>query len=217
MSTYFESIKIMTFNAGIWTRNRKKTDKFYWKDRMKAMHKMLLEQSPDVICFQELWFPMNLYIPKEYHKVFGTGLEHPLYVKKGLKVKRRKFRIFWSMATVEGLPIYSVHGNWDPKLYNKILLSLQKERYNVGASVFAGDFNMEYSDIHNSPFYFGRSVRVSLNEPKRDTYIHFRNPDRRGELDHVFYWGCVPYLYYIIPDKDIRISDHLPIMVVIRH
>ena len=205
-------MKVMTFNAGIWTRNWKKTDPFYWKPRMEAMKEMITDNDPDVICFQELWFPMNRYIPKNYRKVCGTGVEHPIYVKRSIPVGKRMFRIFWSMAEINGINVFCVHGHWNKKvsnyIYNQLLNQYAKHSY----CVFTGDFNMEYDYI---PGHMGMSARLTLGREKKDTYIHFHDSSRHGELDHILLNGCRPYYYGVIPDKTIRISDHYPVIAII--
>ena len=119
-------MRIMTFNVGIWTRNRKKSDCFYWRSRMQAMYRMILAQEPDVICFQELWFPASRYIPKHYRKVFGTGLEHPIYVRKGIKAGLGLWCIHWSMARIEGIRIFSIHGHWNKQKKERLCNTVRK-------------------------------------------------------------------------------------------
>ena len=211
-------MKIMTFNVGIWTRNTKKSDRFYWKDRMNAMGAMLNTHLPDVICFQELWFPASRYVPRQYRKVFGTGWEHPIYVRRGVKVGFRMFSIFWSMAKVNGIRIFSVHGHWSAKRTERICDSLRAVYANgLTPSVLAGDWNVEYADLYKHTQLLN-SARVVMHKAKEDTYVHFTDPDRRGEIDHILAYQTYPRDYKIIYGcfgaKGGRISDHYPIMVV---
>lgn len=212
-------MKIMSFNVGIWSRNWKKSDPFFWIPRMKAMKKMLKDQDPDVVCFQELWFPATLFIPGNYRKVLGSGLEHPIYVKKGTRHGLGKFRIHWSECVVEGVKVFSVHGHWTEKIYKKIFESLKKE-YGKDSrpAVLTGDWNVDLNTIKvNAPELV--SAREELGRLEQDTYIHFHDHSRRGELDHFMNIGVEPKDFEIVNDaygapKD-RISDHYPINMVI--
>ena len=212
-------MNIMTFNVGIWTRNRKKDDIFYWKNRMQAMEQMLRDLSPDVICFQELWYPATRYIPKDYRKVFGTGFEHPIYVKKGLHTGIGIFSIHWSMARVEGIRIFSIHGHWDSRKTERLCMNV-KNIYakDTRPAILAGDWNVEYNDLCKHTALLN-SARVMYLAEKQDTYIHFWDSSRRGELDHVLMYLVRPKDYEVIRNWYTafggRISDHYPIVVTV--
>lgn len=215
-------LNIMSFNVGIWTRNRKKSDPFYWKTRMIGMKAMLQDRNPDVICFQELWFPATLYIPKGYKKIFGTGLEHPIYVKKGLKYSIGIFSIFWSMAKVEGIRIFSVHGRWNTKITERLCNNLKKiYAQDLRPAILAGDWNVEYEDLYKQTQLL-TSARVEKGLERKDTYIHFYDNTRHGELDHILLYRSIVNNYKIIKDyaltpkgRVVRMSDHYPILVEI--
>lgn len=46
------------------------------------MRRMLKEEEPDVICFQEMRWPATFYIPKEYKCTNEERTAHPIYVRK---------------------------------------------------------------------------------------------------------------------------------------
>lgn len=54
----------------------------FWMKRMSKMRKMLKEEEPDVIFFQELSFPASLYIPKGYKRISDGATSHPIYALK---------------------------------------------------------------------------------------------------------------------------------------
>ena len=209
--------KILSLNVGIWTRNRKKSDPFYWKDRMKAMKRMLEDQDPDIICFQELWFPANLFIPKKYKKIFGTGLEHPIYIKKGLKHGLGKFSYYWSMVKVEGMRVFSIHGHWDKEITESICDSVKGVCMKDSTpAILAGDWNVECKALQQyvQPL---TSAREDCGLPREVTYVHFHDPRRAGEIDHFILYHVCPKNYGIVHNgygsPDGRISDHYPIIV----
>lgn len=213
-------MKIMTFNVGIWTRNRKKDDIFYWKNRMQAMHRMLITENPDVICFQELWFPATRYIPKNYRKVFGTGLEHPIYVRKGIKTGIGLFSIYWSTARIEGIRVFSIHGHWNDRRIERLCNNTRRiYAKDLIPAVLAGDWNTEYVGLYQGTQLL-TSARVQCDIERDDTYIHFRESWRRGELDHVLLYRLIPADYKIIREWygafGGRISDHYPVVVIIK-
>lgn len=212
-------MKIMTFNVGIWTRNAKKSDPNYWKPRMAAMQRMLLITNPDVICFQELWWPATLYIPKCYKKVRGTGLEHPIYVRKGIEAKG-EFHFRWSRATLKNAIIYNIHSHWDREKIEKDCREI-REDYLKSAfyppSVICGDWNNEW-EVVESLLPECRNIREWMELPKVNTYQHFKDPTRAAELDFFAVPGFAFVKdYQVVTRKfmDRRVSDHYPVVIKI--
>lgn len=207
-------MKIMTLNVGIWTRNWRRSDTHYWLTRARAMKNMIKEQKPDVICFQELWFPHNLWIPKGYRKILGTGLEHPIYCRKGLKATHSSFHFFWSEATVEGTDIFCVHSRWEAKYNQKVCRQLRDMyRYSSRPAVLSGDFNNSWATL--SPLLPElATARGSL--PQKDTFRNFTRPESHGELDHILTTaGSVEHFALINEDNPFAFSDHLALVAVI--
>ena len=185
---------------------------------MELMRLMIEEQQPDVICFQELWFPASTYIPDNYKKVVGSGLEHPIYVRRGLVVGQRSFHIHWSMAQVEGYYIFSIHGHWDRKKTEKLFADIHEcinklSKNQEPSCILTGDYNVEWNELKElaSPLL---NIREVLNQERQITYMHFVDNTRVGEIDHFLYCNCTPLSYSVFPDKEgkFRISDHYPIV-----
>ena len=207
-------MKILSFNVGIWSRNWKKSDPFYWKNRMVLMSELLAVENPDVICFQELWFPANLFIPNNYKKIFGTGLEHPIYVRKGLSHKCGNFRIHWSSAVVEGIKIFSTHGHWDEDITIKLCESLNENVKDNDKALLVGDWNVTPDELLKHLDKRFADVRKELSLPSEKTYEHFHDSTRQGELDYFVSYNLSGLKNYkIIPSKSLRISDHDPISI----
>lgn len=207
-------MKILSFNVGIWSRNWKKSDPFYWKNRMALMAELLAVENPDVICFQELWFPATLFIPNNYKRIFGTGLEHPIYVRKGVNHKLGKFRIHWSSAVVNGIKIFSTHGHWNENITIKLCKSLNDNVKDTDKALLVGDWNVVPEDLFKHLDKRFHNVREELNLPAKNTYEHFYDPARCWELDYFVSYNLSGFKNYrIIPSKSLRISDHDPISI----
>lgn len=208
-------MKVLSFNVGIWSRNWKKSDPFFWKDRMRLMKDLLSAEQPDVICFQELWFPATLYIPRGYRKVCGSGLEHPIYVRKGLKARLGKFRIHWSAAEINGVKIVSTHGHWNEDITIKLCKDLEGYVRPGEKALLVGDWNVTPDDLFKHLDKRFTNVREYMGLPSEDTYIHFHDHTRRGELDFFVSQNIDKMSdYRIIPSPEqLRISDHHPISI----
>jgi len=200
---------IMSLNVGIWTRNRKRTDANYWKRRAQAMCDMIKVKNPDIICFQEMWWPHNLFVPKGYRRIGGTSPEHPIYCRKGLKVSRRMWRTYFSFAEIDGVDVYNVHSHWNAKINTEVCRDIaDMYRYQSAPRIIAGDFNNSLSVL--APILPGVShARTECGLPLADTFLNFTRPESHGEIDHIFTNG-VRVLDFSICHKIgcVRISDH---------
>lgn len=213
-------IQVMSFNVGIWTRNCKKEDKTYWRDRMSRIRDFLNTTHPDIICFQELWWPATRYIPKSYKKVPFTGPHHPIYVAKdsGLKFGKGHFRFRWSWADVGSIRIFSIHSHWNDRIFKRNCAAWKKVYEGANASIMAGDFNKPIDQIRIYPQDVA-SARVCCRfEAYEETYRGFDEPKKgpEYEIDHILFRGpLTARQYWVEPltvgDGDILMSDHYPI------
>lgn len=204
-------MKILTFNARIWTRDTtKREEERYWKNRMKKMREMIEKYNPDIICFQEMMFPATCYIPKEYKRV-GLTTQHPIYVKKGLKTSNHSFRIHLDTVTVnDKVRIINVHSHWNKKINAETNQLIEKEATKHKRIVACGDFNNYESDI-SLPSY----KHVQLEPEGQDTFINFDRPEEsHGIIDHFYIKGLKARSAKIITEYG-RISDHYPVLLTI--
>lgn len=144
-------MKIYCHNVRVWTRDRDKTSDWYWRKRMKRIRELIKEENPDVLCLQELSFPANLYIPREYRRV-GFSASHHIYVKRrAFKVRRARFHFRWNKAEIkpvggrEWLNLICVHLHWNAAILERNMAqidALAKKCEERGIPTIAcGDFN----------------------------------------------------------------------------
>lgn len=150
-------MKIYCHNVRVWTRDRDKTDTWYWRKRMAEIRNLIIAQDPDVLCLQELSFPADRYIPKGYRRV-GMTASHPIYVRKGTKTRRHRFYIHFdavdALIAERWVTIINVHLHW-----NKAILALAMRQINNRIEsalergneiIICGDFNNGYKTIYAS-------------------------------------------------------------------
>ena len=219
-------LTIMSFNAGIWTRNICKNKPFYWVERMKAMKRMIEKEKPDIICFQEMLFPATTYIPKDY-KSAGLSITHPIYYRKDLNIKPYGHKFLYNMDRVlfdingKTFQIISVHSHWDIEKITKNCRQIQdfvdngKEYHTVAC----GDFNNTLYDIEKINVLKMKSSRAVLGIGEDvDTFIHFYKPNEsHAAIDHFFQENTKSVSYHMISDNygcD-RMSDHFPIILTV--
>ena len=221
-------MKIMSFNAREWSRDIKKSSPYYWKKRMEAMKKMIADNNPDVICFQELSFPACNYIPKGYKRV-GLMINHPIYVRKDTTTKNNSWGIHYSKTNVyldasHSVRVINVHSHWNENVIKKTMEDIHNEfsESTKHPVIACGDFNNFIEQIdeicENS---FGEKytcVREYLKMKKEDTFQNFTKESSHGEIDFFF----TTHNYLSVDFKIIKngygvdkISDHYPIVLQI--
>lgn len=205
-------MRILSLNCRNWNRDKSSDSAHFWKQRALSMNWMIDELEPDVICFQEMIFPMTRYIPSGYRKV-GFSVSHHIYVKKGLKTSGWKFRVFWQCCMVEDIKVFCVHGRWEPKGVSRLCGDIISEV--EGKAVAMGDFNVGLTQLYTRGM--PDSARVKLGMAQQDTFQNFDRPESRGEIDHAFLWGITPKSFRVITYGygAGRISDHYPILLEI--
>ena len=202
-------MKILSFNARVWTRDTKSDEGGrYWKNRMRKMRDMINDLQPDVICFQELMFPANLYIPKNYKRI-NISFQHPIYVPKNIKTKKHKFRIHMDAVTINDIiRIICVHSHWNQKILKRNCEQIEKDFTHSGArfAVACGDFNNSKHAINLDGF-----KRIPF-ENETDTFINWNRPQAsHGIIDHFFVFGLDGEAR-IVTEYGV-ISDHFPILL----
>lgn len=206
-------MKILTLNARVWTRDLDKSSPYYWRKRMEAMNAMIEHIHPDVICLQEMSFPANLYIPREYRKCGLLTASHHIYCRRGMKVGRTGYRIHWNYAEIGGTTVICVHGTWKQKMEKicRRILHFKRGR----KCVIAGDFNINLRKCWDYGFPF--SARSMTYADEIETFRNFSRPDlSNGEIDHVFFSGLGYVESYAVIRHGYgaeRISDHYPVVV----
>lgn len=211
-------MRVLSLNVGIWTRNWKRSDTNYWLKRARVMSRVVESLNVDVICFQEMWFPMSMFVPKGYRKVRGTGWEHPIYVRDGIgDVHKSSFHITWSSAVVNSVEVVNVHTRWESRILKRtcegIVNHCDESPY---LSLLCGDFNNSWGAVKGYLPKSFESVREVLDEPMKDTFEHFTKPKSHGEIDLFVTDGVLVPLYYDVylsSDGGIRFSDHCPVVV----
>ena len=198
-------MKVLSLNVRVWTRDIK-CGPNNWITRMKKIKWLINYLNPDVLCFQELSFPANLFIPKEYKRV-NISFSHPIYVKKEIPIKKHKFRIFFdSVIIYNTIKIVNVHSHWKYKIHYKVIEQINKETNNSTFTVVCGDFNNEKG---SNMLYWVKRVPF---EKEVDTFINWNRPDEsHGIIDH-FYTNGFNGTAEVITDYGIM-SDHYPILL----
>ena len=199
----------MSFNARIWTRDTSPEDGGrYWKNRMKKMKWMINYLSPDVICFQELMFPANLYVPKDY-KRFNISFHHPIYVHKSIPIKNHVFKIHLDAVTIyDTVRIINVHSHWNQNILEKNCKQIREDFIHSGNSfaIICGDFNNTEDCIK-----LDWADRVPF-ENEQDTFINWNRPEEsHGIIDHFYVFGFDSEAEIVTEYG--KISDHYPILL----
>ena len=207
------SLSILSFNVREWTRDTDSSSDTYWKTRMEAMGRMIEDLDPDIICFQELLPPVGRHVPEGY-KTAGASVSHPIYIKKGLKVSRHRFSIFWESCIVEGIKIINVHSRWESKIVARTVSQVNGQL--TGKDVACGDWNTSLGSITKAGLEM-ESARVLLEIPETDTFANFTRKESHGAIDHFFVKGVTPLSYRMITDGYgcQKMSDHYPIVLEI--
>lgn len=221
-------MKVLSFNVGIWTRNLSKND-YYWVDRAKAMRNMINDVKPDVICTQELIFPMTTYIPKPYKKA-GTGISHHIYINTDtVKVKSHKFLYNIDYAYIEykghNKCIINVHSHWDVDKITKNVEQINEiaeKAFNDGYGdiVCCGDFNNSIDMLEHLSVKINLiNVRQYLDLDVIDTFNHFYK-ESHAEIDFVYVSDANKIKSFkVVEAADTKygvdkMSDHLPLLYI---
>ena len=211
-------MKIYCQNVRVWTRDRDKSSEWFWKKRMARIRAMIMSQDPDILCLQELSFPANLYLPKNYRRV-GLTASHPVYVKSGIKTRHHRFH--FRFDTVElpgpGLFLVNVHLHWDDKIFNRCIRRINKavnKAVEKGLKVVVcGDFNKGYLQVRDS------LTPAATVLPPDEMFYTFHNPlkDTYGTID---YFAVSRDLVGKVDRKVeagmVTTSDHLPLILTIQ-
>ena len=211
-----DSLLILSFNVREWTRDTDDSQDTYWKRRMEAMSRMIGEVKPDVICLQEVLPPVGRYITDDYRTV-GVSVSHPIFVRKGLKVSKHRFSIFWESCLVQGVKIINVHSRWESKIVARTVSQVNSQL--TGLDVACGDWNTSLSSVKKAGLLMD-SAREMLGIAEDDTFINFTRPDKsHGAIDHFFVKGVSPTSYKMITEGYgvSKMSDHFPIVLTIAY
>lgn len=205
------TLRVLSFNVREWTRDRDRAGEHYWRKRMEAMARMIVDLDPDVICLQEVLPPVAQYVPGGYHRV-GIGVSHPIFVRDSMKASGHTFAIYWEACTVAGIRIINVHSRWENEIVERTVRQVNGQL--TGCDLACGDWNTFLSNIESAGLRM-ESARVLLGEPETDTFANFTKEWSHGPIDHFFVNGITPLSYRMITDGYgcTRISDHWPILL----
>lgn len=210
------TLRILSFNVRTWTRDRDADSDVYWRTRMAAMERMILDVDPDVICFQEMLFPATRYVPRGYRRVSGVNISHPIFVRKDIQYKSHSLAVRWEACTVEGIRIINVHSSWDREIMLRTVEQVNAQL--TGCAVACGDWNVGLGALQKSDLQM-QSARALLGIPEDDTFANFTRPTQsHGAIDHFFLQGLTPLHYRMITDGYgcAKMSDHYPILLDVR-
>jgi len=192
-------MKIISLNCRVWTRDRDKSSVHYWKKRMVKINEFIKKENPDILCLQELSFPANLYVPKNYKRV-GLSIYHHIYVRKGIKARPLWFSIHHNGAKINDVRIINIHGTWR-KCMRKVWQKLRNKV--TEKTIIIGDFN-QTKDV----------VEIQLKKPINYDYeVSFHNYAHDYEYmpDHCVVFGLNADIEIV--NDGFQMSDHLPLIV----
>ena len=209
-------MRIMSFNVRVWTRDRDETSPDYWKGRLAAILRCVRDKDPDVICLQECLPRMAKAIKGLGYKSAGVSFHHLMLVRKTMRCRRHRWRVFMDWCDVDGLRIINVHSRWEGRVVNDVVDDLT--RLAAGkVAIACGDFNTTAAALSQAGLGL-RHVRTELGLPERDTFQNFNKKESHGEIDHFYVNRVTPREYTVITDNygcPGRMSDHYPIMLTI--
>lgn len=208
------TLKVMSFNMRVWTRDKDRDSEYFWRTRMEAMERMIEDIDPDVICFQEFLAPAGKYVPDRYRRV-GVTASHPIYVRRGIKSRGHAVTIYWDACTVEGVRIFNIHSRWESDIIARTVKQVNNRL--SGRDLACGDWNNPLSVMVREGLEM-ESVRSMLGVPEDDTFANFKHPEQsHGSIDHFFVNGIRATTYRMVTDSYgcKKISDHFPIVAEI--
>lgn len=205
------TLRLLSLNVREWTRDRDEAGEYYWRRRMEAMARMIIDVDPDVICLQEVLPPVARYVPDGYRRA-GVGVSHPIFVRDTMKVSRHTFAVFWEACTVEGIRIVNVHSRWEQEIVERTVRQVNGQL--TGHDLACGDWNTGLGSIEAAGLRM-QSARSMLGVPESDTFANFTRTESHGAIDHFFVSGLTPVSYRMVTDGYgcSRISDHWPIVL----
>lgn len=205
-------MKILTLNCRQWSRDLKKKESTYWVKRAKKIAKLICRENPDIICFQELTFPMTLFIPKEYKKAVPFSISHHIYCKKNFKVALKQWHLHWCRAILTpedgstSINVFSVHSHWDDKIYTRVINQILNRFFYASwiINIAGGDWNTDPEVIE--PFLRGG---VKMRKTNKLTFQNWTKPEQQGSLDYFITLNGS----YQVNKLDDFISDHYPVIL----
>ena len=208
---------VMSFNIREWTRDKDESAPTFWKKRLEAMQKCILNINPDILCVQECWPRIARKIKKLGYKSAGISFHHIIFVKKGIKTKNPHFNIFVNWCDLSnGIRIVNVHTRWERKLLKYTVDKVNKITHNK-KSIACGDFNASIEKLTELGIKLNH-VRTNLGLEKIDTFQNFTKQESHGEIDHFFVNFITPNTFKILKSNygcEGRMSDHHPIVMTI--
>ena len=207
-------IKIYCHNVRVWTRDTKGDD-WCWKDGMKRIRDVIIANKPDVLCLQELSYPANLFVPKDYRRA-GFSASHPIYVRKGIKTRRHRFHFRWESCEVmlgnEWVLVVNVHLHWNQDIFARNMGEINKHILpytDIGKPVIlCGDWNNPWAKVW--PAFVDDVWKVACDE---STFEH-KDTKRTANIDQ-FYTNYPGEAEVEIVQSDKPLSDHKPLMLTI--
>lgn len=193
-------MKIISLNCRVWTRDTKQSSDSFWIKRMKRIRDFLREQNPDILCLQELSFPMNIWIPRKYRRI-GLSASHHIYVKRGIKARALWFSIHHNAAKVAGIRIINVHGTWR-KCMDRVWEQLKAKM--KAPCIVVGDFNHSWSSV-------AKHLDTPLPKKSDCTFRNYTTGDE-GDIDHCVAKGLAGINCVVFDDR-FEMSDHLPLII----
>lgn len=205
-------MKILTFNVRQWSRDLNKKLPTYWITRAKGIKKLIESEDPDIILFQEMTFPMTLYIPKGYKKATGLSISHHIYCRKNFNVVWSTFKLHYAQAIIKSIPdmpavnVFSVHSHWEEKIYKKVANKIycNLEGYPI-VNIAGGDWN-------TNPKAVKKLLRpLVIKSTGKITFQNYEKPEQFDELDYFAISSTLNVTDIQMIDKDL--SDHKPVII----
>ena len=111
----------MSFNVRVWTRDRDKSSPDYWKGRLDSIVRCVRDKDPDIICLQECLPRMAKAIKELGYKSAGVSFHHLMLVRKTMRCRRHRWRVFMDWCDVDGLRLINVHSRWEGRVVNDVV------------------------------------------------------------------------------------------------
>lgn len=185
-------MKILSFNVRVWTRDTNKKDKIYWKTRMDCISKFIVQESPDIICFQELSYPATKYLPNGYKRI-GLTVSHPIYVKKDkFQILKHCFKIHLDYAKLKINNTYyhiiNVHSHWNKDILKKNCKQINNIISDIDVNskrnkiIICGDWNNEYETLIDKNISGNLFDNIYLHKNNEYTFLNFKT-GKQAEID----------------------------------
>lgn len=208
-------MKVLTYNVRQWYRDLDRNKETYWKARQAAIRKQISDYGPDVICVQEMMWPMRC-IPKGYKRATCPSFSHHIYYNPDIyRLINSEWHLHWCRALFadsEGneYNVFCVHSHWKEGALESLSRDIWGKVKFGAVNIVGGDFNAEPAMVAR---VFAPMQLYHIFHP---TFKNWKNSHRNATIDHFCVWPSSTAAEVVCWLNNTKMhSDHYPIGVAV--